>query len=77
MNDDPPFRIYSTESLGVAIKHYREQAGLTQAQLAEQTGLNRTYLSQLEQGLETEALRRLLHVLRQLGVRMSLEKADW
>jgi HTH-type transcriptional regulator/antitoxin HipB len=74
---DAPFRIYTAASLGAAIKHYREEAGLSQAELAARSGLNRTYLSDLERGKETEQLRRLLHVLRQLGVRMTLQKADW
>lgn len=77
MTNEQPFRIYSPESLGAAIKHYRGQAGLTQIELAERTGLNRTYLSALEQGKETEQLRRLLRVLRELGVRVTLQKADW
>lgn len=72
-----PFRVYTPASLGSAIKHYRRQAGLTQAQLAELAGLNRTYLSELEQGKETEQLRRVLRVLKQLGVRMTLKQADW
>ena len=71
------YRIYSPESLGQAIRHYRREAGVTQADLAKQAGLNRTYLSALEQGQETEQVRRLLRVLRLLGVRMVLEKADW
>lgn len=74
---DPAFRVYTPDSLGAAIRHYRQEAGLTQAQLAELAGLNRTYLSRLEQGNETEQLRRLLRVLKQLGVRMTLQKADW
>ncbi|MGZ5301950.1 MAG: helix-turn-helix domain-containing protein [Actinomycetota bacterium] len=61
----------------MAIRHYREEAGLTQAQLAELAGLNRTYLSSLERGNETEQVRRLLRVLKQLGVRMTLQKANW
>ena len=77
MADEAVFRIYSPESLGTAIKHFRQEAGLTQRQLAEQAGLNRTYLSQLEQGVETEQLRRILQVLRQLGVRLSVQRADW
>ena len=72
-----PFRIYTAASLGAAIKHYRDEAGLSQAELAARSGLNRTYLSDLERGKETEQLRRLLRVLRQLGVRMTLQKADW
>ncbi len=72
-----PFRIYSPASLGDAIRHYRTAAGLTQAQLAEMAGLQRSYLSELESGKETEQLKRILRVLRQLGVRMTLEEADW
>lgn len=71
------FRIYTAASLGDAIKHYRSEAGLTQAQLAAQSGLQRSYLSEMESGKETEQLRRLLRVLRQLGVRMTLDRADW
>lgn len=71
------FRIYTPTSLGDAIRHYRTDAGLTQSQLAEQAGLRRSYLSELESGKETEQLKRIFRVLRQLGVRMSLDKADW
>jgi transcriptional regulator with XRE-family HTH domain len=72
-----PYRIYTSSSLGDAIRHYRTEAGLTQAQLADKAGLHRSYLSELESGKETEQLKRLLRVLRQLGVRMTLEEADW
>ena len=44
---------------------------------AERAGLNRTYLSDLERGKETEQVRRILRVLKELGVRMTLERADW
>jgi transcriptional regulator with XRE-family HTH domain len=71
------YRIYTPESLGQAIRHFRTEQGLTQAELAERAGLNRTYLSELESGKETEQLKRLLRVLRQLGVRITLDKADW
>jgi len=72
-----PYRVYTAESLGAAIRHYRKEAGLSQAQLAEIAGLNRTYLSNLESGKETEQIRRILRVLRQLGVRMTLDKVEW
>lgn len=74
---EQPFRLYSAASIGPAIRHFREQAGLTQAELAELAGLNRTYLSNLEQGTETEQLRRVLLLLKLLGVRATLQKADW
>jgi transcriptional regulator with XRE-family HTH domain len=79
-SDDPRnqgFRIYTPDSLGAALRHFREQSGLSQAQLAESVGVHRSYLSELEQGKESEQLRRILRILRQLGVRMTLEKADW
>ncbi|MDZ4825191.1 MAG: helix-turn-helix domain-containing protein [Actinomycetota bacterium] len=76
-HNEKPFRVYTPASLGAAIRHYRHEAGLSQAELAEQAGLHRSYLSALEQGRETEQLRRILRVLSQLGVRMSLERADW
>lgn len=75
--DDKPFRVYTAASLGSAIRHFRLQTGLSQAELAERTGLNRTYLSDLERGKETEQVRRILRVLKELGVRMTLERADW
>jgi HTH-type transcriptional regulator/antitoxin HipB len=72
-----PYRVYTPEALGAAIRHYRKGAGLSQADLAELVGLNRTYLSNLESGRETEQIRRILRVLRQLGVRVTLDKVDW
>ncbi|HEX8959233.1 MAG TPA: helix-turn-helix transcriptional regulator, partial [Solirubrobacterales bacterium] len=54
---DQPFRLYTAASIGPAIRRYREEAGLTQSQLAEKAGLNRTYLSDLERGQETEQMR--------------------
>ena len=71
------FRLYTAASVGPAIRSYREDAGLTQQQLADMAGLHRSYISELEQGKETEQLRRVLRLLKLLGVRATLEKADW
>jgi transcriptional regulator with XRE-family HTH domain len=72
-----PFRLYTAASIGSAVRAYREEAGLTQQQLADMAGLHRTYVSALEQGKQTQQLRRILHLLRLLGVRATLQKADW
>jgi len=40
-------------------------------------GLNRSYLSDLEQGKETEQVRRILRILKLLGVRATIQRADW
>ena len=77
MTSRTSFRIYSPESIGAAIRHYRKQAGLSQADLAHEAGISREYLSRLENGQETEQLRRILRLLRRLGLRMSIQEADW
>ncbi len=59
MSTNGPYRIYRPDSLGDAIRHYRTEAGPTQAELAELTGLHRSYLSELETGKETEQLVRV------------------
>jgi transcriptional regulator with XRE-family HTH domain len=71
------FRIYTPASIGAAIRYYRQKSGLSQAQLADLAGLNRTYLANLERGSETEQVKRILRLLKLLGVRMTLEEADW
>jgi HTH-type transcriptional regulator/antitoxin HipB len=71
------YRIYDARSLGQALRHFRQEAHLTQAELAEKMGLNRQYIVEMEHGLETEQLRRLLRTLRALGVRITLQKQDW
>lgn len=74
---EQPYRVYTAASFGPAIRHYRLQEGLTQAELADRVGLTPSYLSRLENGLETEQLRRIVATLKQLGVRMTLQHADW
>ncbi|MGA7834503.1 MAG: helix-turn-helix transcriptional regulator [Acidimicrobiales bacterium] len=79
-NDAPPenlYRVYTAASIGAAIRHYRAQAGISQADLAESVGISPSYLSRLENGQETEQLRRIVAILKRLGVRMTLQKADW
>jgi transcriptional regulator with XRE-family HTH domain len=75
--DEQPYRVYTGASIGPAIRHFRRQAALTQAELADLMGLTPTYLSRLENGEGTEELRRIIRILKQLGVRMTLQHADW
>lgn len=54
------------EDLGRKLKHAREEAGLTQAELAEKAGLNANYYAVVERGegnLSYEKLQRVLKVL--------------
>ena len=61
------------EDLGLAVSEARRAAGLTQAQLAEQCGVERTYLAKLESGLSTLLLERSVRLLRRLGARLVVE----
>ncbi len=65
------FIIRNAGDFGRTISEARRLAGYTQAQLAERTGIDRTYLSRLESGLETVHLARALRALRSLGVEIN------
>lgn len=62
--------------LGLAVSEARRAAGLTQEQLAEQSGVERTYLARLEAGLTTLLVERSLRLLRRLGARVVVELPD-
>jgi transcriptional regulator with XRE-family HTH domain len=72
-----PYRLYTGASVGPAIRQFCRQSGLTQAQLADRVGISPSYLSHLENGKETKQLRRIVAILKLLGVRVTLQKEDW
>jgi len=75
--DQAQARVYNSKGLGAAIRHFRKEAGMTQAELAERAGLNRTYLSNLENGDITEQAERVIKLLALVGARITIAKADW
>lgn len=66
--------VFDPESLGRALAHFRDDAGLTQEQLAARSGLHRPYLSQLEQGRATRQTERLFRVLRRLDLELVVRR---
>jgi transcriptional regulator with XRE-family HTH domain len=70
-------RVYNAQGLGAAVRHFRQVAGLTQAQLAAQVGVQRTYLSKLENGDMSDQVDRLVLMLKLTGARITVSKADW
>jgi transcriptional regulator with XRE-family HTH domain len=67
--------IRNETELGVAIRERRENAQLTQAQLAERANVSRAFLSELERGKRPRAeLSRVLSVLRALETAIVLEE---
>lgn len=55
-------------TLGENIKKERIEKELSQEQLAEETGLHRTYISQLERGLRNPTITTLLKITKVLNV---------
>jgi transcriptional regulator with XRE-family HTH domain len=64
------------QDIGLAVAEARHSAGLTQAQLSEDCGVDRTYLAKLESGVNTLLLSRLLRLLRRLDAHLVVEIPD-
>ena len=60
-----------TEQLGQRIRELRKERGLSQEDLAELCGLDRTYISGIERGLRNVALRNIEALAQALGVSIS------
>ncbi len=53
---------------GEVIKRRRQARGISQEELADLTGLHRTYISQLERGLKSASLKTVVALAKALGV---------
>lgn len=62
--------------LGRAIAGARHRRGWTQERLAQELGIERSYVSQLEAGEATLALERSLRALRRLGAHVSINLSN-
>ena len=63
--DDPLLR-----KVGLRIRCYRKQLGLSQEALAEAVNIDRTYMSGIERGIRNISLLKLRDLARALKVRM-------
>jgi len=59
------------EVLGRNIKHYRTQLGMTQAELANQSGVNRSHLAGIETGRLNPSVKTVEKLARALNVTVS------
>jgi transcriptional regulator with XRE-family HTH domain len=57
--------------LGAKVRELREQAGLSQEKLAEQTDVHRTYISGLERGRQNISLLTMMKLAESLGVSLA------
>ena len=62
------FAVRSAADVGRMIAEARVERGLTQAQLASEVHMDRTYLARLESGHSTLQIERVLNLLHALGV---------
>lgn len=64
--------IRSGRDFGRTIADLRVERGLTQTQLARQSGVTRHYLAELERGVTALVLDRVVRLLRRLGAEVTV-----
>ena len=62
--------------LAAAVHAWRKQLGISQTGLAERAGVSRRWLNEFEQGKATVELHLVFHLLKALGLAISLTPAD-
>lgn len=67
-DQDNEFIVAHEGLFGAAVQEFRTRQKLSQAELAERLGLHRSYLSALENGRSSTAMRVLMRALRDLGL---------
>lgn len=58
-------------TLGKTLKEYRKRSGLTQAELAKEIDLSRSYLSDVENDRQNPSVLTVENILESLGVKVS------
>jgi len=71
-----PIHFFGTEELGRAIRRIRKARGMTQDDLAMQTGTSRRFISQVENGKETAEIGKVLLLIRLLDFKTLLAEID-
>lgn len=64
-------RTTAQHKLGKRLKALRKQAGLTQEQLEERSGLARSYISDVETGRRNASIKNITKLAKGLGVKVS------
>lgn len=75
-NPDTEYTIRGPQSFGMALHEFRMRRGMTQAELANNSGLHRSYLSDLERGASTVAMRNFLMACRELDLEIVIRAKE-
>jgi len=70
-NKSTTLRLRSPKDIGALVKQRRKSLGLTQLEAADQAGVGRRFLIELEEGKPTTQLGKTIHVLSMLGVTLT------
>lgn len=66
--------VIGAQSLGRSIREFRRRRHISQRTLAEQVGVHRSYLSEMESGATTEALDRIIRTLSALDLEIVIRE---
>jgi y4mF family transcriptional regulator len=67
----------SSIEVGRVVAAARRHRGLTQEELARQTGVTQAWISQVEKGKDNAQIGKVLRLLSYLGVRLRVGEAPW
>ncbi|MHB8319658.1 MAG: helix-turn-helix transcriptional regulator [Acidimicrobiales bacterium] len=70
------WRASNSSELGSALAEVRRTQGATQADIAEQIGVDRTYVARMESGLSTRQMQRIFAILRDAGFELAIVERD-
>lgn len=70
------WRVSNSSELGSALAEVRRGRGATQADIAEQIGVDRTYVARMETGLSTRYMQRIFAILRDAGFELEIVERD-
>lgn len=70
------FSVRTGTDVGRAVAEIRTSRGMSQADLADLTGLSANYISKIESGRTSSILEHELRVLRRLGVKITIEDTN-
>jgi transcriptional regulator with XRE-family HTH domain len=68
--------VHNPRDIGRTIAGVRVERGLTQAQLAEELGIDRAYLARLESSADQLVLERAILALRRMGATVTVSLPD-
>jgi len=69
-------QIKTTQDIGTLVKQTRKQLNLTQEMLAQLSNVGARFISDLEKGKPTCEIEKVLKVVSNLGIRITMEQAN-